>query len=252
MGFAGGIPIAGYIVGMESISQLSNIWIMLISTSIIGWHILEFNDACFPSKTVPTSRLFITVLLPVVSFFIAMNHGYFKAAVCLLLMIFNWHLYSFLFKGFFPMSLVHNFCGGFLHFSVGTLFSSLEPQLPVPHGLYFGLMMTGASMQHDALDFEEDKRAGYKTGAVCFGRETWWRLGIIPLISANVILLTQGSMFSYILVAAFVIYTAFYCHFYRGNLEHKDLQFFRTVSRVIYGSAGTLFIGLRIVQLRGG
>ncbi len=248
--FAGGLPIIGYIVGMNHFDQLFEIWIMMIATCFVGWHIQVVNDVCFPEKRVSPAKLIIAGLLPVFSFIITIHSGYYDASLFLFLMIINWHIYSRFFKGFFPMSLLHNFCGGFLHTGVGMLFSGMEIDQAMVYGIYFGFMMTGASMQHDALDYREDKNAGYRTGAVYFGREKWWRLGAAPIILANIILIFECTIFRAFLLTAFLIYILCYIYFYNKKFDELNLLLFRFISRIIYGLAGVVYISVRIMALR--
>lgn len=247
--FAGGLPIIGYTIGMNHFEQLYKIWIMMIPTCFVGWHILVINDVCFPEKRVSRSKLIIAGLLPIFSFIISVSSGYCDASFFLLLMIINWHIYSLFFKGFFPMSMLHNFCGGFLHTGVGMLFSGMKMDQAAVYGIYFGFMMTGASMQHDALDYREDKNAGYRTGAVYFGKKMWWRLGVVPICIANIILFFEYTIFKTLLLTAFLAYILCYIYFFNKNFDELNLLLFRFISRIVYGIAGVVYISIRMMEL---
>jgi hypothetical protein len=246
MTFSAGIPIAGYLLAIEKFPQLFRIWIMLTSTGLIGWHILVVNDVCFPGNNVSKSKLGAALIFPLVSLSLSLGLGYPEASLYLVLMVVNWNLYSFYFKGKFMAALFNNFCGGYLHLSVGMLFANAEFGATILYGSYFALMMTGASMHHDALDVDEDVRGGFETGAVRFGARLWWRLGIVPIFLATLILFLKSSLFSTIFVSAFLVYLLMYGRFTSKPMGAEQLLLFRFLSRVTYGVAGIVFIILRV------
>ncbi len=249
--FAGGMPITGYVIFADDLSQLYKIWIMLVTTSMVGWHILVVNDAVFPGSSVPRTKLGFAILLPVLSLATTLYLGYQLAAVGLILMMVNWHIYAVYFKGFYATALLCNFLGGLLHFEVGALFLTDDLRATLSCALFFGLLMTGGSMHHDALDYEEDKAADYITGAVRFGQRKWWRLGIIPMTAANLLLAVQWSVLSWFFLPAFTFYVVLYGVYFTEPTTERQLQF-RFACRVIYGLAGGSFICFRLAEVIGG
>lgn len=249
LGFAGGVPVTGYLLTINSASQLPNIWVMLVATGLVGWHILVINDYCFPGNTTSSLKLLLGLLFPLISFSLSLGFGYYKASLCIFLMLVNWNLYSLFLKKHFLSTLVNNFLGGYLHVSSGVLFADGEVASTLNCGVFFGLIMVGASMHHDALDYDEDKRAGYNSGAVRFGQVLWWRLGILPMTAANIVLLFKPLPFRTIFLVAFLVYLVVFMVFSRRPFRFEGFLIFRFISRAIYGCAGICFLIGRLAQL---
>lgn len=247
--FAGGLPIIGYVAACERFGALANIWVMVLSTAACGWHILVVNDLCFPGAVVSRWNVAAAIVLPISGIWLACSLGNRMAVALLALMIVNWNLYSALFKKQWSLILICNFFGGFLHYAVGMQFAVGDVYRCDRQAVFFGLLMMGASMHHDAIDVEEDRVAGYASGAVRWGRSLWWRLGLIPIACGTGMLLLEKSVFTTAFVGAFVAYFVAYRITARTDFSDASLATFRFVSRILYGVAGMIFLGVRVWQL---
>ena len=170
-------------------------------------------------------------------------------AMVLLLVMLNWDVYALWGKRRWGSGLLHNFLGGGLHFLLGAVAAG-APDLvfTLPLSLYFALTMTGAALHHDALHADEDREQGYRTGAVAFGRNRWWRLGVVPLLLAQPALAWAGRDFLGPFAAAFAVYLGLYLVFScRPSPGERPL--FRSLCRLAYAVAGLAYLVARARSL---
>jgi len=246
LAFSQGLPMMGFfmsggIIGWE-------LWLFLVLSACAAWHILLFNDRCFheatkKGKKIKREMIALFFLIPLIGGVLA---GFYYSTVCFLLAALNWDFYSCKGKHNYILVSVHNFIGGFLHFAGGYfIFNPVINIEVVSIGLFFGLMMVGAGMHHDALDRQEDKQAGYKTGAVLFGERYWWTLGAKFIIAAQILLFGGSFIFGISMLFAFMVYIVFYWNV-KGHYNHEKGMAFRALCRLAYGGVGVYYLLFKI------
>lgn len=254
--FAAGIPMVAFISLIDDLSLLKRLLWLLPLLLLTGRHIITVNDFCFDKKINKEKLkkpevffpIFIIPCLPVL-FFLSLKH--FLLIFILLIIIINWDIYSFFGKRHWFSGLLHNFLGGMTHYLAGAAGADVKDWMPLcPAFLFFAFAMTGGAMHHDALDVNEDCLKGYKTGAVRFGADRWWRLGVIPLLLSQIFLIYTTKLFSLTFGAASVLYFAVYIYA-ASQKQPSTFHWFRISSRLIFGLGAMIFIILSLIQQCG-
>jgi hypothetical protein len=236
-----GIPGIGYLRVAPKVISGDLAWQIPV-VLLAAWHVILVNDKSFGKKfsvkdiffkeNTLSSEWFL--LFPVlVSLFILPEFGF-----LIFLTMFNWDIYSLAGKRNWLTGLFHNFIGGSLHFIIGL---SIAAELSgaedlLNYGgeiLFFGFTMTAGGMHHDSFDAEEDRIAGYVTGAVKFSPDIWWRLAIIPFGAGITMLAFCEDYFRVIFMLVSILYLLFYS-FMGLKKSPSTLPVFRKICRVIF------------------
>jgi 4-hydroxybenzoate polyprenyltransferase len=244
--FAGGLPIIGYCLAIATVSELEAIWLMMLVTGLTGFHILAFNDACFKPGRNIRNLLGMHIVGLGMLYVVVWQQGHHAAVIALALMVVNWDLYAWAGKRHWFPSILHHCIGGALHVGAGYLFASSDWRSAAMYGLYFGLAMAGAAMHHEAIDIDEDRDGGYRTGAVRFGMRWWFFCGAIPMTVAHLILTREGTIFETTMVSAFLCYGILLVLFAARGINHQHAMVFRMCCRITYGIAGAVYLYLRV------
>jgi hypothetical protein len=172
-----------------------------------------------------------------------------ELAIPALLITLNWDIYSILGKGVFPFSMINNFIGGALHFSLGLSAAEIDISraLSRPETFFFAFAMLCGSMHHDSYDAEEDQIRGFRTGAVVFSSDFWWKLSVFPMIISIFFLLKTEKLFAVLFFAAAVIpyFLGYFSVLFLSKTPSKILMF-RFLCRGIFGSAALLYIFIKL------
>jgi hypothetical protein len=248
-----GIPLVGFFSVTGSAEPFRSLWLFVPAIVLAGWHILKVNDLCFERKSLShhqpfrPASLFPVSVFPVVAVGLLFRQG--LTAMILLLIMLNWDAYARWGKRHWGSGLLHNFVGGGLHFLLGAVAAG-APDLvsALPLSLYFALTMAGAALHHDALHADEDREQGYRTGAVAFGRNRWWRLGVIPLLLAQPLLAWADRDFLVPFAAAFAVYLGLYLVF-SCQPDPGTRPLFRSLCRLAYAAAGLAYLAARTYSL---
>jgi len=247
-----GIPLLGYFSVARGEIPLGPLSGFLAALLLAGWHILTVNDLLFerqpfaPEKLWQTKNLIPVWLAPAVAVGLLLPLG--NSAPGLALIIFNWDLYAWRGKRSWQSALFHHLLGGGLHFLLGATAAGLDAIAPVlPQTLFFALAMAGASCHHDANHAAEDLAQGYATGAVRFGRDRWWRLGLVPMLGAQAALWFATCELRNPFLAAFVVYFSLYL-----SVTFRDtpgaIPWFRPLCRLAYAAAGLWILFVRLLD----
>ena len=241
--FAQGLPLIGIV--SAGVTDPLPILFFLFCTLSAAVHILIYNDRCFDEavgkvKANDNTLLLITFIIPLAGGLIS---GAYLALVIYLMAVINWNVYSSKGKYHFKRVVFHNFVGGFTHFTGGYFYGRGEDLAAgILTGLFFGLLMAGAGMHHDAVDYEEDRNAGYVTGAVKYGASKWWKYGLYCIAIAHILLFFLNNSFSSIMAVVFGFYLLGYITVLKLGIEHQNMKKFRIYCRVIYGLGGIIYL----------
>lgn len=178
-------------------------------------------------------------------------------AILVLFTIFLWDFYSIYGKRGWISSLICNFLGGGAHFLIGVawasrnsfaMFADSAAKL-APEALFFAFAMTAGAMHHESYDAAEDAESGYKTGAVRFSSDVWWRLAAIPMaVSVVPLAFSSVSSFRNCFRAAVSAYFALYAVLSLSPLPSTK-PVFRLLCRVVFIAAAAAFAYLRITSI---
>jgi 4-hydroxybenzoate polyprenyltransferase len=166
-----------------------------------------------------------------------------------------WILYSMPRYGLknFPVTgtLLH-FVSQILHFQMGYLVLAPISTYSLVVSIYFALIFAGGHIHHELIDYEADKRAGIKTGAVFFGQKGYLVLYYIVFLSSGmywVSLYAFGLVETWELIpflGAFLLQSSAVLYF---RLAHgKQFDFFlanRALHRIFYFLAGMIYVILK-------
>ncbi len=254
--FATGIPLAGFMGSAASAADLQRLLWFLPVLLAAGWHVISVNDRFFRPERARSGKLgesstFISFfLVPPAVGFTLMNAGMFAAFVVMLLIILNWDIYSISGKRGWLSGLAHNFAGGGLHYLLGAAAASQSfTQRTWAEAVFFALAMTCGAMHHDAADFPEDLVNGYETGAVKFGYERWWQLGIVPMALSLLFLYCAEREFAVCFGLACTAYFTAYIAFSSGALGGLQYALFRKACRIIFAFCGLAYVGIKAMPL---
>ena len=258
--FATGIPVTGFALAAKNVATLDNfIWFYPV-TLLAGWHVLAVNDLFFSDKNFPgrdkllSTAFFLPIFfVPVVVALILLQIGNGSFVAAIVLTVINWDIYSVWGKRRWLSGLLHNSLAGAFHFSIGLtavgcpIFCEFRAET-----IFFALAMSGAVMHHDASHSVEDSMRKYKTGAVVFGRERWWKLAVVPMFFCLQTLFYCEKLFSMVFTFSLIVYSISYIIFiflssYGDPARRYSL--FRGLCRAIFALGGLVFIALSILRL---
>ncbi len=251
--FASGIPVCGFAYSLCQFSDTFNfIWfypVILLS----GWHVLAVNDY-FTSGKERGRKSFLQIqiffpffiLPPILSVILLDN---LPLLTVMTITVLNWDLYSMFGKKGWFSGILHNFIAGGIHFILGATAVSNPGMIGIwPEALFFSLAMTGAAMHHDASHFSEDMGNGYRTGAVMFGYEKWWRMALIPMLFSIFPLYFATNLFCLVFGIALSLYFISYFLFL-FVFPGRHLRLFRSICRGIFSLAALAYISKLMINL---
>ena len=244
-----GIPAVGYLAGGGDAHMKALVYVP--GVLLAAAHILSVNDAAFGRETslsnllADRKNIIFTLFLPLT----LIPYSFINLPFTLLIFLtaLNWDVYSVKGKRFWLAGLMHNAAGGALHFMLGLAAAADSAGLfgrtcsPPAEIAYFALLMTAGAMHHDAFDAEEDRAAGYITGAVRFGSDLWWRLAVIPFLVGTAALFGAEEMFRSSFILPSAAYFALYLIF---SLSGKPAgrPVFRVFCRIIFVLGAVIYI----------
>lgn len=251
--FATGIPTVGFFSVFVNDTQLYRLLWFYPVLILAGWHVVAVNDLFFDkslSKRAGLGRLSVSLPLFFVPFVIAWS-AFLSVPFCIYvaLTVINWDIYSVRGKNHWASCMVHNFLAGGLHFMIGTAGADYSDMANVwPMALFFAFAMSAGAMHHDAMHFVEDLQKGYRTGAVCFGMEKWWSLGIIPMSLSLPFLYFAPFTFSLCFSGAAILYFMAYTVTVASANGPAGAIWFRTACRAIFAAAGLGFCAISLLK----
>jgi 4-hydroxybenzoate polyprenyltransferase len=263
-----GFPLAGVVFAAHEINfhVVSRALLFFLAALLHASSVYSFNSFCGFAADVDNRRLtyvregrktgflVFTILFQCLAFlvyFILNSWLALMAAVSFVL----WVLYSLPRYGLknFPVTgtLLH-FVSQILHFQMGYLVLLPISRYSLVVSIYFALVFAGGHIHHELIDYEADKRAGIRTGAVFFGQKGYLVLYYIVYLSSG---LYWVSLYAFNMIrtwelvpflGAFLLQsgTVLYFRVTRG----KQLDFFlanRTLHRIFYFLAGMSYVILK-------
>ncbi len=252
-----GIPTIGFIGAADIKDWPMLAWVFPLSL-LVAVHVITINDQSFgvAGKRVallPVTSPGLLWKLPGLFVVVAMCVVRPLFGFLMLAVVINWDVYSLRGKRRCLAGMAHNFIGGGLHYLLGVACVSGkvgELGLHLPEALFFAMAMTAGSMHHDAYDAREDASAGYKTGAVLFAPDRWWRWAVFPFLAAQIPLAHTTPSFRFCFtVSSFVYFLVFFlasCH-----RAPSRLLWFRSLCRLAFLGGAVGFVVLRFQHLKG-
>ena len=247
-----GIPAIGF-VGVAAADDWQRLaWVLPLSL-LVSVHVIVVNDQAFGvvgkgAWRLPLSSPRFLWKSPGVIALIAMCvanplFGLLTAAT-----VVNWDAYSLAGKRRCLSGMAHNFIGGGLHYFLGVACVSGrvdDLQRHLPEALFFAMAMTAGAMHHDAYDVREDSAAGYKTGAVLFGPDRWWRWAVFFFLAAQIPLAHTPPNFRFCFTASSFVYFLGFA-FASWRRDPSRLFWFRPLCRLAFLGAAVGFAALKL------
>jgi 4-hydroxybenzoate polyprenyltransferase and related prenyltransferases len=265
-----GFPMIGLFFAFKSADQLISLPVFLFTAAIFSLFtsIYAFNGLAGIETDFHNSRLsdlkgkktsFIITLavslaLSFILFFLIKPALALFAALSFLL----WCVYSFPKKGFKyrPVlgTLIH-FAGQIIHFLMGYAVLAPIDEGSAAVAVYFALLFSAGHINHELIDHDADDKAGIRTGAVCFGVQTWEKVSFALFLLAALYISALSLLKKELLVICFpfiiagIIHIIFkICTFKKPSGQTKFLSE-RSFYRILYFAAGIAFITARIFNL---
>ncbi|MEQ8189900.1 MAG: UbiA family prenyltransferase [Candidatus Eremiobacterota bacterium] len=256
-----GFPLIGTIFSFTevSIESLLKICFFSFSTFLMFLSIYTLNSWCGYYYDIDNTRLSYmknirpgNLLILCIIFMFLSSALYliisFKLFIMGIICIFLWLSYSFPKIGLKHVPLagtILHFLAQIIHFQMGySLFQNISIQ-SILISMYFSLLFSAGHLHHEIIDFEADKKACIKTGAVFFGKDKILKISSsLFFISAMYLFaLYEWKVLQYVELIIFItayimqVITQIYLKINMYS-EYKMYLKYRTLYRVYYLLAG--------------
>lgn len=153
-------------------------------------------------------------------------------------------------KGVPIASTLTHFAAGTAYFLFGyTLFNGLD-RCGLLTGAYFGLIYAAGHLNHEIMDLEADRRAGFATNALRFGPVRVLYASFLLMSVSSAYLLGLGlwgcipRQLAFLSVPLFIFYTAIFRKVRRAAPTCGDIESLRAAYHRLYAGLGLAWLAL--------
>ncbi|MCX5848567.1 MAG: UbiA family prenyltransferase [Deltaproteobacteria bacterium] len=140
------------------------------------------------------------------------------------------------------------FAGTILHFIAVFIIFNMVSSVFAPHSLsillfsvYFSLCLAGGHLHHEVIDYEDDKRAGFRTGAVFLGINKTLYLSFFMFFSGAILLAIlpffdqTENIVAIIFLVGFIVQTVFFIYYKDKMPDNFSSRIaYRKIYRIIF------------------